>query len=165
MTKTDNQDELRAQLRALLDGGNAHAELDEVVDDFPVEKRGVVWEAVPYSAWQLLEHLRIAQNDILQFSSNRDGNYKALKWPDEYWPKEANPPEEQAWERSLEQIRADRNRFEGLISDTNADLFAPFPWAGEGQNLLREALLIADHNAYHTGELVVLRRLLGIWPA
>ena len=152
------------QLRALLDGGNAHAELDEVVGDFPVEKRGVVWEAVPYSAWQLLEHLRIAQSDILQFSSNHDGKYKTLKWPDDYWPKDPNPPEEQAWERSLEQIRADRNRFEGLISDANADLFAAFPWADEGQNLLREALLIADHNAYHTGELVVLRRLLGIWP-
>lgn len=164
MANIGNNEELRAQLRDLLAGGNAHAELDEVVEDFPVEMRGVVWEAVPYSAWQLVEHLRIAQDDILQFSLNHDGHYKALKWPDAYWPKDPNPPEEQAWERSLQQLRADRNRFAGLISDPNADLFAPFPW-GEGQNLLREALLIADHNAYHTGELVVLRRLLGIWPA
>ena len=122
----------------------------------------MVPKGLPYSAWQLVEHLRIAQKDILDFSAPPTGGYHGLKWPDEYWPKEASPPSTEAWERSLAAIREDRKKFEALVAKPDADLTKPFRW-GTGQNLLREALLIADHSAYHTGELVVLRRLLGAW--
>ena len=154
--------ELRVQLAALLDGGQAHAKLEDAVKDFPVKLRSVVPEGLPYSAWQLLEHIRIAQKDILEFSAPPTGGYQEKPWPDAYWPKSAEPPTEDAWDRSLAEIEADRKKFRALIEKPGADLARPFRW-GNGQNLLREALLIADHNAYHVGELVMLRRLLGIW--
>lgn len=157
----DNK-ELQKQLLALLKGGNAHAGLDEVVQGFPADKRGVKPAGLPYSGWQLLEHIRLAQHDILHFSKNYDGKYRSPKWPDGYWPKPAEPPNEKAWDRTIEQIEADRKEFEELLNDPKNDLAKPFPW-GDGQNLLREALLIADHNAYHLGEIVALRRILGIW--
>ena len=119
---------------------------------------------LPYSAWQVLEHLRIAQRDILDFSDPPEGGYRPLAWPADYWPESAEPPDAEVWDRTVAALEADRLRFEALLRRPEADLFTPFAW-GDGQNLLREALLIADHNAYHTGELVVLRRLLGIWPA
>lgn len=154
---------LRKQLQALLDGGQAHATFDDAVKDFPAKLRGAVPEGLPYSAWQILEHIRITQRDILDFSNNGDGSYKPRKWPDEYWPKSTEPPSTDAWEHSIEQIRKGRNAFEALLrSADDAELVAPFAW-GEGQTLLREALLIADHDAYHVGELIVLRRLLGAW--
>jgi hypothetical protein len=154
---------LRKELKALLDGGQAHATFDAAVKDFPAKLRGVVPEGLPYSGWQILEHLRLAQRDILEFSSNADGSYKEKKWPDEYWPKAAEPPSAEVWERSIAQVREDRAAFEKLIASTgDAELVAPFAW-GSGQTLLREALLIADHDAYHVGELVVVRRLLGAW--
>jgi len=160
---TDLGQALRKQLQALLDGGQAHATFDQAVKDFPAKLRGVVPEGLPYSGWQILEHIRLAQQDILDFSSNADGNYKEKKWPDDYWPKAAEPPSAEAWERSIVQIRADRKGFEKLLkSADDAALVAPFAW-GEGQNLLREALLLADHDAYHVGELVVVRRLVGAW--
>jgi len=155
--------ELRRELVTLLDGGKAHATFDAAVKGFPVELRGVVPEGLPYSGWQIVEHLRIAQRDILDFCDNRDGSYKAMKWPDDYWPKEAAPAGEKAWEGSLAAIRADRKAFHELLNEAdNAELVQAFPW-GDGQNLLHEAMLIADHNAYHTGELIVVRRLLGAW--
>jgi hypothetical protein len=154
---------LRKQLQALLDGGQAHATFDEAVKDFPVKLRGVVPEGLPYSGWQILEHLRMTQRDILQFSSNTDGSYKELKWPDDYWPKAAEPADEAAWEKSITQVREDRVAFEKLLNSADdADLVEPFAW-GAGQSLLREALLIADHDAYHVGELVVVRRMVGAW--
>jgi uncharacterized damage-inducible protein DinB len=157
--------ELRRELKALLDGGQAHATFEDAVKQLPAELRGTVPEGLPYSAWQLLEHMRIAQRDILDFSRNGDGKYKPLRWPEDYWPDAAEPPEAEAWDRSIEQIHADRTAFEGLLqSADDAELIRPFPW-GEGQNLLREALLIADHEAYHVGELVVLRRVLGAWKS
>ena len=154
---------LRKQLQALLDGGQAHATFDEAVKDFPAKLRGVVPEGLPYSGWQILEHIRITQRDILDFSNNTDGSYKELKWPEEYWPKAAAPESEGSWEHSIAQIREDRAAFEKLLkSADDAELVAPFAW-GAGQNLLREALLLADHDAYHLGELVVVRRLVGAW--
>ena len=150
------------QLTALIRGGNAHATLEQAVKDFPEEQRGRVPDRLPYSAWQLVEHLRITQRDILEFSAPPAGGYKHLKWPDEYWPKEAAPPDAKSWDESLAVIQADQKRFLALLSAPGVDLYTPFAW-GDGQNLLREALLIADHNSYHTGELIVLRRLLGIW--
>ena len=150
------------QLLALLDGGQAHAKLERAVADFPVELRGVVPPGLPYSAWQLLEHMRLAQKDILDFSDPPAGGYSHLKWPEAYWPKSPEPPNASSWDESLAAIQVDRRSFEALLRRGEADLYTPFPW-GDGQNLLREALLIADHNAYHVGELVMLRRLLGAW--
>ncbi len=154
--------ELRKQLLALLDGGQAHITFDDAVKDFPAELRGTVPPNLPYSAWQLLEHLRITQRDILNFSAPPTGGYHAIEWPDDYWPKSVEPPTQQAWDQSIAAIRTDLKNFEDLIKKTESDLFKPFRW-GDGQNLLREALLIADHTAYHLGELIVLRRLLGAW--
>jgi hypothetical protein len=154
---------LRTEIQKLLDGGQAHATFDDAVKDLPVDLRGVVPGHLPYSAWQLVEHMRIAQRDILDFSSATDGSYKPLEWPESYWPKSPEPPDPQAWDNAVRHIRADRKEFEKLLKAADdAELVAPFSW-GEGQTLLREAFLIADHNAYHTGELILLRRLLGSW--
>ncbi|CAN5665067.1 DinB family protein [soil metagenome] len=150
------------QLLALLKGGQAHADFDDAIKDFPVELRGKVPENLPYSAWQLVEHLRITQRDILNFSAPPTGGYHPIQWPDDYWPKTAEPPTAHAWDNAIAEIRSDLKKFEDLLTRPEADLFKPFRW-GDGQNLLREALLIADHNAYHLGELIVLRRLLGAW--
>ena len=155
--------ELRRELITLLDGGKAHASFDDAVKDFPAELRGVVPDGLPYSGWQIVEHMRIAQRDILEFSDNADGSYKSMKWPEDYWPKNAAPADEKAWDESHKQIRADRKAFDKLLHGADdAELVKAFAW-GDGQNLLHEALLIADHNAYHTGELIVVRRLLGAW--
>ena len=162
-TRTKLGSELRKQVAALMDGGQAHATFDDAVRGFPPKLQGVVPEGLPYSGWQILEHLRIAQRDILDFSRNTDGSYKPLKWPEEYWPKEAEPPSPAAWNKTVVQVREDREAFEQLLREASEEeLVAPFPW-GEGQSLLREAFLIADHTAYHVGEMVVLRRLLGAW--
>jgi len=162
IAESNATEEIRNQLTALLRGGQAHATFEEVIKDFPVEHRGTVPNGLPYSAWQILEHLRITQRDILDFSAPPTGGYQPLEWPEGYWPKSAEPPSTHAWDASINAIRKDLDAFERLITKPDADLYKPFRW-GEGQNLLREALLIADHNAYHLGELVVLRRLLGIW--
>ena len=154
---------LRRELIAALNGGNAHARFEDVVADFPAnlqsEKCGL-----PYSAWQLLEHIRLAQNDILRFSTNHDGSYREMNFPDDYWPRSAAPSDAGAWEESVAAVIADREAMINLIRDPRHNLAAAFPW-GDGQNLLREAILIVDHTSYHVGELVTLRRLLGIWPA
>ena len=160
--KPDQFVELRKQLLALLNGGQAHTTFDEAVEDFPAELRGTVPPNLPYSAWQLLEHLRIAQRDILNFSAPPTGGYQPMEWPADYWPKSPLPPSAHAWDQCIAAIRSDLEHFEALIKKQDADLFKPFRW-GNGQNLLREALLIADHTAYHLGELIVLRRLVGAW--
>ena len=157
-------DPLIMQLLALLEGGQAHATFEDAVKNFPAGKRGTVPENLPYSAWQILEHLRFTQRDILDFSAPPTGGYHGHKWPDDYWPKSPEPPTAQAWDNSIAAIRDDQRKFEALLTKPGADLHRPFLW-GEGQTLLREALLIADHNAYHLGELIVIRRLLGIWPS
>jgi hypothetical protein len=159
----DEQAPVRKQLIALLRGGQAHATFDEAVKDLPANLRSVVPGNLPYSAWQLLEHLRISQVDILNFSAPPTGGYQHIKWPDGYWPKSPEPPSANAWDHTIAAIRSDLKRFEAIIENPAADLYKPFRW-GDGQNLLREALLLADHNAYHLGELIVLRRLLGAWP-
>ncbi len=151
---------LREQLAAMLRKSEAHAGFDKAVKDFPAAQMGVRPDGSPHSAWELLEHIRMAQQDILEFSESAD--YKEKKWPDEYWPKSAGPSNEAEWKRSVQAVIADREAFIKLLSDPARDLYTPFPW-GDGQTLLREALLIIDHNAYHVGEIVLLRRLLGIW--
>lgn len=157
-------EELQKQLLALLKGGQAHAGFEKAIAGLPAELRGKVPEGLPYSAWQLLEHLRITQRDILNFSAPPTGGYHPIKWPDDYWPESEEPPSAQAWDESIAAIRSDLKHFEALITKPGADLVKPFRW-GDGQNLLREALLIADHTAYHVGELIVLRRLLGAWKS
>jgi hypothetical protein len=156
-------DALRTHLLDLLHGGHAHATFDDAVRDLPAKLRGKVPRGLPYSAWQLVEHMRLTQEDILLFSKNRDGSYQSPEWPDGYWPSGEAPLDDEDWEKSIAGFRADRVAFEALVADPAQDLFAPFPW-GEGQTLLREGLLIADHTSYHLGQLIVVRRLLGAWP-
>lgn len=161
MAATYNK-ELVKTLEQLLAGGQAHATFDDAVKHLPANLRSVVPEGMPYSIWQLVEHIRITQWDILEFS--RDPKHQSPSWPEGYWPEEAGPADEAAWKKSLEQIKSDLKAFIGLLKDPDADLYAPFPH-GDGQHLLREALLIADHTSYHTGEIIVLRRLLGAWKS
>ena len=155
-------DPLRAHLLELLRGGHAHLSFDDAVRDLPADLRGKAPRGSPYTAWQLVEHMRLAQDDILRFSRNTDGSYEELEWPDDYWPKAKAPRDDAEWEASLAAFRADRKAMEALVADPAQDLFAPFPW-GDGQTLLREAMLAADHTAYHLGQLVLLRRLIGAW--
>ncbi len=155
-------DELRKELVFQLRGGHAHAPLEQVIKNMPFEKQGVVPKGMPYSAWQLLEHLRLALEDMVEFSDNRDGHYKEKKWPEDYWPKSAEPSSKKAWEESVKKIEAELEKFEKLISDPKIELFKPFSW-GDGQTLAREAMQIVDHNAYHLGELVAVRRAVGAW--
>ena len=152
--------ELVKQLKALILQGNAHVTLDETLKDIPKKIRGTVPDGLPYSIWQVVEHLRITQWDILEFCKN--AKHVSPKWPDEYWPKKKAPKDEAQWVQTLEQIQMDRIEFIAMLEDEDADLYEPFAH-GDGQNLLREAILIGDHNSYHTGELVVLRRLQDAW--
>jgi DinB family protein len=152
--------ELIRQLKDLILKGNAHVTLDDALDNVPVKLRGVVPDNLPYSLWQIAEHIRLAQWDILDFCRNPD--YKPLKWPEEYWSKKKAPKSASEWDNTLSQIKKDRDEFIALLEDEEADLYTPFAH-GDGQNLLREALLIADHNSCHTGEVIVIRRLLGAW--
>ncbi len=152
--------ELVKQLKDLLLKGNAHASLDDALENVPKKLRGAVPENLPYSIWQLAEHIRIAQWDILEFSRNPE--HVSPKWPEGYWTKKKAPKTDVEWDETLEQIRMDRNDFIALLEADDADLYTPFPH-GDGQNLLREALLIADHNSTHIGEIIVIRRLLGAW--
>jgi hypothetical protein len=151
---------LRKHLIDLLEGSNAHIPFSDAVNGFPVERAGVRPGACPHSAWELLEHLRIAQYDILAFSGGTKEPYVELKWPDDYWPDSPDPANAKEWTKSVETFQRDLQAFAALLRDTRRDLYEPFPW-GQGQTLLREALLIADHNAYHVGQLMLVRRMLG----
>jgi hypothetical protein len=153
-------DALRQHLLDLLRGRNAHADFDTVLADFPSRLRGVKPPGAPHTGWQLLEHMRIAQWDILEFS--RDAKHKSPAWPEGYWPKTETPPSAASWNNSLRSFRADLRAIAKLVADKKTDLFARIPHGG-GQTILREALLIADHNSYHLGQIVILRRLLGVW--
>lgn len=160
---TPQPDALRAHLIELLRGGHGHVTFDDAVRDLPVKLRGKVPRGLPYSAWQLVEHMRLTQEDILFFSRNYDRSYESPEWPEGYWPSTPAPLDDDDWDKSVNGFRADRGAIEALVLDPAQDLFAPFPW-GEGQTLLREVLLVADHTSYHIGQLVLLRRLLGAWP-
>lgn len=151
---------LRKHLLELLDGGHAHATFDQVIKDFPAKYRGETPSGLPHSGWMLLEHMRIAQADILDFS--RNPKYKHLKWPADYWPKSPAPASAVEWEKSVLAFHHDLDAMKKLVSDPKTDLFARLPW-GEGQTVLREAMLVADHNAHHLGQLIDLKRVLGIW--
>jgi len=151
---------LREQLKQLIQGGHAHAGFEDIVRDMPLDQVGTRPQGVPYSAWELLEHLRIAQKDILEFS--RSADWVSPKWPEGYWPSSPRPEKPEQWMHSVESYRSHQAEFLKLIGDPKQNLAKPFPW-GDGQTLLREALLVADHAAYHLGQLVLVRRLLGSW--
>jgi hypothetical protein len=152
---------LREQLVALLKGGEAHVHFMDAIDGFPEAKRGAFVEGLRHTGWQLLEHARIAQWDILEFS--RDAKHVSPGFPEGYWPKTPLPPDDAAWEKSVQAFQHDLQEMIKLVKNPKNDLHAAIPH-GNGQTILREALLLADHNAYHLGQLVDLRRALGAWP-
>jgi hypothetical protein len=151
---------LREHLRKVLDWGDAHADWKAALGRIPAKARGERPKGAPYSVWELLEHARLAQRDILEFS--RNPKYVSPEWPSGYWPKSAVPPSATAWENSVREFFKDVAEMQDLVSDPKTDLFAPIRW-GDGQTILREALLLADHNAYHLGQIVLTRRLVGAW--
>jgi hypothetical protein len=151
---------LREHVLYLLRGGGAHVDFEKAIAGLPAALRGSKYSELPFTAWGLLEHMRIAQWDILEFS--RNPKHTSPPWPAGYWPETDAPPNAKAWDGSLAAFRAGRRAMEKLVADPGTDLHAKIPH-GEGQTILREALLIADHNAYHLGQLVMLRRLLGAW--
>lgn len=148
---------LRDQLLYQLRGEGAHISFTDFVKDFPAQKCGERIDGLPYTAWQVLEHMRIAQWDILEFS--RAAKHVSPKWPEGYWPKPDELGDEALWKESIEKFRADLEQMEKLVADPATDLFAKIP-NGSGQTILREVLLVADHNAYHVGTLVVMGRML-----
>jgi hypothetical protein len=155
-----NEAALREHLVKLLTEAQAHATFDDAAKGLPAELQGKVPKGAEHSPWQLLDHLRIAQRDILEFS--RDPKHVSPKWPEGYWPKEKAPAEEKAWDKSVRAFKRDLKEMVALVQDEKTDLFAKIPH-GDGQTILREALLVADHNAYHVGQLVLVRRMLGTW--
>jgi hypothetical protein len=156
---TDNS--LREHLRYLLGGSGAHLDFDTAIEGLPEGLRGAKPAGVPHTAWRLVEHMRIAQWDILEFS--RNAAHTSPVFPEGYWPGEEGPPHAAAWDETVQSFRNDLRAMQELVADPSTDLFASIPH-GDGQTILREALLVADHNAYHLGQLVVVRRALGAWP-
>ena len=160
-SKGNNDTALREHLVFLLKGGGAHVHFSDAIEGFPAAKRGAFMESLPHTGWQLLEHVRIAQWDILEFS--RKAKHLSPGFPEGYWPKTPLPPDEAAWDKSVASFQNDLQEMVKLVKNPKTDLFAKIPH-GEGQTLLREVLLLADHNSYHLGQLVDLRRALGAWP-
>jgi hypothetical protein len=155
-----NEKALREQLVKLLASEEAHASYEKAVSAMPVELAGMKPDGAPHSAWEELEHLRITQHDILEFI--RDPKYVSPKWPEGYWPKVSEPVDSRDWDKSVKAYRADAEALAELVRDEGTDLFAKIPH-GDGQTVLREILLVADHTAYHVGQLVLIRKMLGVW--
>jgi hypothetical protein len=155
-----SEEAVRQHVGRLLAWEDAHVGFDTAIEGIPAAARGKMPDGLPYTPWQLLEHLRRTQRDILEFCRNSD--YEELNWPADYWPASAEPPTPGAWDESVAQFREDRTALQRLATDPAVDLTATIPH-GSGQTYLRELLLVADHSAYHIGELIVVRRLLGVW--
>jgi hypothetical protein len=151
----ENQSELRAHLLELLEGKSAHIALKSALSDFPVKHINTRVENSPHTAWELLEHIRIAQWDILDFCKNPD--YKEMKWPDDYWPREQGIQKD--WKKSVQRVLDDLQSIRDLVSDEKTDLYAKIS-KGTARTVLREALLVVDHNAYHLGQIMLIRRIL-----
>jgi len=151
---------VREHLLKLLEGGHAHVTFEAAFKGLPAALRGKRPKGAEHSPWEILEHMRIAQWDILEFSI--DAKHVSPEWPSGYWPKSKTPPNDKAWAKCMRDFNADLEAMRKLVSSESTDLYAPIPH-GDGQTIMREALLIADHNAYHLGELVLVRRLLGAW--
>ena len=156
---TSPDSSVREHLVALLKGGGAHADFDAAMGDWPVQLAAAKVANFPHTAWMLLEHLRIAQWDILEFS--RNPRHVSPPWPEGYWPESEAPPSEKAWQAAMTEFKRDLRAMEQLVANPRTDLYAKLPW-GDGQTILREALLVADHNSYHLGQLVMLRKCMGI---
>jgi hypothetical protein len=153
---------LREQLLRLLEGGNAHMTFEEAVADYPMERINVVFPNGTYTPWHLLEHLRISQWDILDFM--RNPNYREMEWPKDYWPPQDRTATEADWTQTIRSFQADMQVLQALVRDPQTDLYATIPH-GTGQTMLREILLVADHNAYHIGEFAIMRQVMGTWGA
>jgi len=160
-TGANHDQALREQLVALLKGGGAHVHFMDALDGFPEAKRGTFVEGLAHTGWQLIEHVRIAQWDIVEFS--RDPKHVSPGFPEGYWPKTPVPPDQAAWQKSVEAFQQDLEEMIKLVNNPKTDLYMVIPH-GDGQTILRQALLLADHNAYHLGQLIDLRRALGAWP-
>ena len=158
----DTQDPLRAHLARALDWEEAHVGLDKAVEGLPADRRGSQAAGFEHSPWQLLEHLRLAQKDLLDFCVNPKYVH-TLKWPDDYWPKNPAPPSAAAWNDSIADLKADREKLKQIAQDPDVDLSATVPTGKGKQTYLRALLLVVDHNAYHVGQLVAVRRALGVW--
>lgn len=158
---TTQEKALRAHLAALLKGGQAHATFTHAVADFPIERAGEKPQNAPYSAWELLEHIRISLHDLLDFST--DSDYVDKDWPADYWPKSASPSGSEEWQESVRAVESDLKDFEALIQNPSSNLYATVPWGKNRETLLREVLIAADHTSYHVGELILLRKLMGAW--
>lgn len=150
-------DYIRKQLGQHIFGGNAFKKLEDILDEFPFHQLGKQVKGLPYTFWQQFEHMRITQRDILDFSTNE--NYRELEWPADYWTKDRAPKDQEEWQRSKSQFFQDREALVSLIQESNRSLSAPFDH-GDGQTLFREGLLVLEHNAYHTGQLAILCRLI-----
>jgi hypothetical protein len=161
-TGADADRALRQHLLYLLGGGGAHVSFENAIAGLPPDLRAVKPSNLPFSAWHLLEHLRLAQWDIVEFSVNP--KHVSPAWPAGYWPASDAAPSDAAWKKSVRQFRRDLKRMQELVANPHTDLYAPIAH-GDGQTILREALLVADHNAYHLGELIAVRRLLGAWKS
>ena len=152
---------LRQHISDLLGGGGAHAKFDQVLGGIPPNLRGKAPAGLPHSVWMILDHMRIAQWDILEFS--RNSKHVSPEWPSGYWPRTPNLPTPGDWNKCLRSFRADLKAMQDLVMDSKTNLTGKIPW-GDGQTILREALMVADHNAYHLAQIVDIRRLLGCWP-
>jgi len=160
---SESADPLRAHLVRALDWEEAHVGFDKILDGIPADRRGSRATGFAHTPWQLLEHLRVAQKDLLDFCANAKYVH-ALKWPDEYWPKTPAPPSASAWNESVADFKADGDKLKALIQNPAVDLFATVPTGKGKQTYLRTILLVVDHNAYHLGQVVAVRQALGIWP-
>jgi uncharacterized damage-inducible protein DinB len=158
----DSLESVRAQLARVLDWQEAHVGFAKAVEGLPARARGAVAAGFEHSPWQLLEHIRLAQNDILDFCLNPDYAQK-LKWPDDYWPSHPEPPSAARWEESIRDFNADREELKVLVRNPDIDLMASVPTGSKQQTYLRAIMLVIDHNAYHLGQLVAVRRALGVW--
>jgi hypothetical protein len=158
----DTDKALRNHLLALLRGRQAAMNFDDVVADFPPEKMNTFAPNVPYTPWHVIEHLRITQWDILDYMRNPD--YREIEWPKDYWPLKDTKADVAAWQRTIESFRSDLDAVRAIVNDPKTDFYTPIPHGYGGHTILREVLLVADHNAYHIGELGLLRQILGAWP-
>jgi uncharacterized damage-inducible protein DinB len=159
----ESTDPLRAHLVRALDWEEAHAGFDKAVAGIPADRRGSHIAGFEHSPWQLLEHLRLVQKDLLDFCVNTKYIH-ALKWPDDYWPRNPLPPDAGAWNKSVAELIADREKLKQLVQDPGVDLFSTVPTGKDKQTYLRAILLVIDHTAYHVGQLIAVRQALGVWP-
>lgn len=157
----DSDKIIREQLLSLLKGGNAHIRLEDVAKGFPKSFMNANVPNVPYTCWHLIEHMRIAQHDILDFIENP--NYEEMDWPDDYWPPKGKTATSKEWQKSIDMFNNDSRKLQAIIKNPKTNLYAKIPH-GTGQNIARETMLVADHNAYHLGELVLMKRAIGKWP-